>query len=188
MPPAVNLSGKTFGRLTAIRRFGTNGSGGTLWVCSCSCGGTITTALGSLRGGRTSSCGCLRVETARANGANSPGPIKHGGTLSHPREYAVWKSMVQRATGGGSAEDRETYAGVKVCDRWLSFENFMADMGPRPFEGASLDRYPDGRGNYEPGNVRWATAKEQARNRRKRRTPAEIRAARQPFENGGHAT
>jgi len=58
--------------------------------------------------------------------------------------------------------------GITVCDRWLKFENFYADMGDRP-EGMEIDRFPDNDGNYEPGNCRWATRPEQMRNTRANR-------------------
>jgi hypothetical protein len=56
--------------------------------------------------------------------------------------------------------------GITVCKRWDSFENFLADMGKRPTRAHSLDRYPDNKGNYEPGNCRWATMREQSNNRK----------------------
>jgi hypothetical protein len=185
MPKALDLRGRVFGRLTAIRRDGTDGYGHVLWLCRCECGGEIAASVGSLRDKHTRSCGCLRVETARRNGVRSHGPIKHGGTLKYPREYKIWKTMVRRATGKGTVVDRELYLGVGVCERWRSFENFIADMGPRPFPGASLDRFPNRSGNYEPGNVRWATSIEQARNRRPRRPAADVKAARIHIESEG---
>lgn len=81
--------------------------------------------------------------------------------------FSVWQGMISRcyrpeATGFKSYGGR----GITVCERWRnSYEAFCEDMGPRP-PGATLDRYPNKNGNYEPGNCRWATWKEQERNRR----------------------
>jgi hypothetical protein len=80
--------------------------------------------------------------------------------------YRSWHGMRQRCSDP-KQENYKYYGGrgITVCDRWQSFENFLADMGERP-EGTSIDRYPDNDGNYEPGNCRWATRSQQQHNKR----------------------
>lgn len=111
--------------------------------------------------------------------ARSKGHIKHGHTSREllgkkdSPTYRSWSAMHARCrlTGRDNA-DRYKARGVAVCERWSSFENFLADMGERP-EGKTLDRFPDAGGNYEPGNCRWATAWEQSRNTRRNKLTLE---------------
>jgi hypothetical protein len=91
-----------------------------------------------------------------------------GGVISP--EYATWASMLARCFDENSTSyPRYGGRGITVCERWWDFQNFLADVGLKPSPELSIDRFPDNNGNYEPGNVRWATKKQQARHRRSSR-------------------
>lgn len=92
----------------------------------------------------------------------------HASRKGTSAEYWTWKNMKARCLSPTNPQ-YSNYGGrgIRICERWLAnFENFLADMGSRPSSKHSLDRYPDNNGNYEPGNVRWATQQQQTRNRR----------------------
>jgi hypothetical protein len=125
--------------------------------------------MANLTSGRQVSCGCYMLEAARAAGAAS---AVHGHARgAKSRTYVTWMAMIQRTTDPNStAWPRYGGRGITVCNRWRNgangkrpFECFLDDMGERP-EGTSIDRWPNGQGNYEPGNCRWATRKQQANN------------------------
>lgn len=165
MSAVIDLTDRVFDRLTVIRRDGSNDKGLAVWVCRCSCGGTVRVQGVSLRTGNTTSCGCKVAEFNASGDANR----RHGG--SSTPEYASWSAMKNRCFNP-NCDDYPNYGGcgITVCDRWLdSFEDFLADMGPRPSPKHSIDRFPDPHGNYEPGNCRWATMKQQHNNRRDNR-------------------
>lgn len=154
----MDLMRMTFGDLTVLRRHDENTSyRAAQWVCRCNCDGReIIISAKNLRSG-TKSCGHRRVtEVRKAN-------IRHGGRLTP--EYTAYASAKNRCTNPRNAA-YERYGGAGITFGFTSFDEFLAHIGPRPSSDYSLDRWPNPKGGYEPGNVRWATRYEQAGNRR----------------------
>lgn len=152
--------GQVVGRLTLQERtcviYG--GHRRSAWVCLCECGTTTTVVEYSLRG-RTTSCGCYQ------RSLNGKIHWRHG--RINTSEYRSWSHMINRCCNPRDIGYQDYGArGITVCESWkISFAQFFKDVGPKPSPKHSIDRIDNMRG-YEPGNVRWATATEQARNRR----------------------
>lgn len=158
----IDLTGQRFGFLLVV---GPGVSDGrrheAYWLCRCSCGSETSVPGSKLRFGGKRACGL--------NGHRYGDETRiRKAYLVHKVEYRTWAAMLSRcrnprATGYSYYGGR----GVKVCDEWLKFENFLSDMGPRPDGRFSIDRV-DSDGDYTPKNCRWATLKQQGRNRRKK--------------------
>lgn len=160
MAKFMDLTAKRFGRLTVISRI----SKTRKWECICDCGNAVIVFSANLMRANTRSCGCLRRETMAAS------HFKHGHNMARKdartSTYSIWAAMIQRCKNPNHhAWDLYGGRGIIVCERWLDFRNFLADMGVRPI-GLTLDRI-DPSGNYEPGNCRWATWREQRLNQRR---------------------
>jgi hypothetical protein len=156
-----DLTGRVFERLTVIRQAPNQGFH-RAWYCTCVCSPDLERAVRSdaLLNGDARSCGCLLVDM------NKDAAL-HGHTIGGcpSPTYISWRAMLARCNDP-RADGYAAYGGqgVSVCERWLVFASFLADMGERPI-GKTLDRFPNRNGNYEPGNVRWATPHEQTTNR-----------------------
>lgn len=163
MSKKIDLTWRVFGRLTVISaaspRTQPNGQRVSYWFCECECGVRTETRTSRLRNGEARSCGCLHKEVFSA--------IRTTHGRSKTPEYNIWNLMRFRCESPkNSAYKNYGARGISVCERWRNFENFYADVGPRPSANHSLDRI-DNDGDYRPGNVRWATSKVQGRNTRR---------------------
>ena len=152
----INLTGRKFSRLLVLEYVGSS-----LWRCKCDCGNEAL-ALGSqLRNERHKSCGCLKRERIIARSSKHGHKTRTGTTPT----YQSWSNMIRRCTN----PDHPRWAdwggrGITVDPRWLSFENFLADMGEKP-AGLTLER-KDNDGPYCATNCCWDTHHAQRINRR----------------------
>lgn len=156
----IDIIGTKFTRWLVISRASNDAVGKAQFLCRCDCGAEKVLQGILLRRGVSKSCGCLKLE------ALSKRQKTHGHTANGKPSptFHSWAGMIARCTNPNNAHYKY-YGGVgiSVCDRWHSFSNFLQDMGEKP-PRMSIDRI-DVSGNYEPSNCRWATAKEQARNK-----------------------
>lgn len=152
MRKPIIKAGDKYGRLTAIRFSHKGKNNRPYWLFQCDCGNTKVISTNLVKNNKTKSCGCL----------NDGHPTHR---MKGTRIYRSWQMMKNRCLNKNS-EDWKDYGGrgIKVCKRWMKFENFYVDMGERP-EDTSIDRIKVD-GNYNKNNCRWATPKEQANNKR----------------------
>ncbi len=162
-----NLVGQQFSRWTVISLSGMD-SKGSRWLCLCACGTSRIVRRGMLTTGASRSCGCLKRELL-----SQRGPTAHGEASPKTKttEYRIWANIKDRCFNQGNhAYPRYGGRGITMCERWRnSYVAFVQDVGRRPTLAHTLDRFPNNDGNYEPGNVRWATYTEQNNNRRDNR-------------------
>ena len=161
MVKKLDLTGEIFGRLTCISRVvPAKGRADKLyWLCKCSCGNEVITTTGNLRSGNAKSCSCLQKDIAR-DLKTTHGKSNTSKNIGYA--YYVWLGMRNRCNNPNS-EDWLYYGGkgIKVCERWDSYEVFEQDMGVRPTKDHSIDRRDSSLG-YNPDNCYWATYKQQA--------------------------
>jgi len=162
----TDMLGQKYGQLTVIAEAGQDKWGKSQFLCECVCGTTTTVTGNSLRTGHKRSCGCLSV-VMRAQELTRHGQSRKD---AETPEHLAWSQMRGRCRNVNNPRYKDYGGrGITICERWEAFENFFADMGPRPSPKHSIDRINND-GNYEPLNCRWATTLQQAHNQRIRST------------------
>lgn len=173
MPTIKDITGLQFGRWTALGIQGRR-KRSTMWLCRCDCGTERAVSSGQLIAGRSQSCGCLAREKSRLRVQT------HG--LSSSRIFWIWNTMLQRCYNPKNKKFKDYGGrGIGVCTEWrTNFVVFYNYMGHAP-PGMSLDRINND-GDYEPGNVRWASKKDQSNNRRPKRRSLPVDAEGSPAQ------
>lgn len=153
----IDRIGQRHGRLTVVARAGSARNGDAVWECRCDCGGEVAVSASNLRTGDTRSCGCLKRQAVH-------GHSRRGRRSS---EYLAYLNARQRCMNPRT-RGFKYWGGRGIEFRYTSFDEFLADVGPKPSPELTLDRI-DNDGHYEPGNCRWATRAVQIANQRPRR-------------------
>lgn len=159
-----DITGQKFNQLTVVRFIGRKypGNSNLYWECDCDCGNRVEVNRNNLMTGAVKRCkDCGRLNTTKAH-------TKH--SKSYTKEHHTWRHILDRCHNSSNQSYR-LYGerGITVCDEWRnSFEAFYSHVGDAPSPKHSLDRIDNNKG-YQPGNVRWATAKQQSRNNRRNR-------------------
>lgn len=166
-PPFISI-GQRFARWTVVEEVGIR-RGRRWWLCRCFCGTTRELPKHQLIAGVSRSCGCLQREVV-SSVRRAAATHGHARTGKRSSEYLAWRAMINRCCNPSVAAYPDYGGrGITICPRWRdSFSDFLEDVGHRPDAGASLGRIDNDKG-YHPGNVRWETKSEQARNRRSNR-------------------
>lgn len=166
MPRALNVVGRRFGRLVVLNNCEPVSGTRRRVECRCDCGTVVHVEPRELNKGHTASCGCLHKE--RVGRASIRTHTTHG--MSGTPEYESWMKIKARCLRSSDRKYPEYGGrGITICEMWTaSFDNFYADMGPRPTPDHTVDRI-DVDGDYTPENCRWATSKQQSRNKRNHR-------------------
>jgi hypothetical protein len=155
----IDMFGKVYSYWTVTKKWEKR-KNGYYWLCKCICGTERFIQGNDLRRGKSKSCGCKRAEFLIKSRGN------HGcGGKNKTSEYYIWCSMRRRC----NSKEHKNYAryggrGIKICERWNDFKNFLFDMGLKPGPNYSLGRI-DNNSNYEPNNCRWETMSQQQNNR-----------------------
>jgi hypothetical protein len=160
-----DLGGKTFG-LWRVLRYSHHNRSKAYWFCRCQCGKEKPVCAYDLTSNRSRACRKCSAQVFAAPKLTTHGQTRGG---KHSKLHRTWQAIKQRCYNPKQVKSFAYHGalGVKVCDRWLaSFEAFALDVGEPPTPQHSLDRWPNASGDYEPGNVRWATWQEQRDNRR----------------------
>jgi len=166
LPRYIDITGQRFGRLIAVKPIGRRGSSQMWWLLHCDCGHTVEVVSQAIRAGTTRSCGCYNREQSSERYKKlrlTHGDARHGQLAG---AYVSWVAMKNRCTNPKNPRWK-SYGGrgITFDSRWIDYQKFLADMGPRPL-GHTIERV-DVDGNYEPANCVWLPREKNTRKERR---------------------